>query len=65
MLFFLFTLREPSVIVANEPISCPQCEKMDLKIIQSLLERVQIYKNTGKPNHLWELNDFSEEQQTV
>ncbi len=24
---------EPSVIVANESLSCPQCEKMDLKII--------------------------------
>ncbi len=28
----------------NESLSCPQCEKMDLKIIQSLLERVQIHK---------------------
>ncbi len=37
-------LFESSVIVANESLSCPQCEKMDLKIIQSLLERVQIHK---------------------
>ncbi len=36
---------EPSVIVAYESLSRPQCEKMDLKIIQSLLERVQIQKN--------------------
>ncbi len=38
---------EPSVIVAYESLSCPQCEKMDLKIIQSLLERVQIHKNAS------------------
>ncbi len=56
---------ESSVIDANESLSCPRCEKMDLTIIQSLLERVQIHKNAGKPNILWELKDFSEEQQTV
>ncbi len=28
----------PFVIVVNESLSCPQCENMDLKIIQSLLE---------------------------
>ncbi len=56
---------EPCVIVAYESLSCPQCEKMDLKIIQSLLERVQIHKNAGKPKHLWDLKDFSEEQQEV
>ncbi len=39
---------ESSVIVANESLSCPRCEKMDLKIIQSLLERVQIHKNAVK-----------------
>ncbi len=33
---------ESSVIVANESFSYPQCEKMDLRIIQSFLERVQI-----------------------
>ncbi len=54
---------EPSVIAAYESFSCPQCEKMDLKIIQSLLEKVQIHKNAGKPKNLWELKDFSEEQQ--
>ncbi len=32
---------ESSVIVAYESLSCPRCEKMDLKIIQSLLQRVQ------------------------
>ncbi len=52
-------------MVANESLSCPRCEKMDLKIIQSLLERVKIHKNTGKPKNLWELKDFSEEQQKV
>ncbi len=56
---------ESSVIVANESLSCPRCEKMDLKIIQLLLERVQIHKNAGRPNNLWDLKDFSEEQQTV
>ncbi len=39
---------EPFLIVVFESINCPQCEKMDLKIIQSLLERVQICKNAGK-----------------
>ncbi len=43
---------ESSVIVAYESLSCPRCEKMDLKIIQSLLERVQIHKNAGKPKNL-------------
>ncbi len=56
---------ESSVIAAYDSLSRPQCEKMDLKIIQSLLERVKIHKNAGKPKYLCELNDFSEEQQTV
>ncbi len=56
---------ESSVIVAYESLSFPQCENMDLKIIQSLLERVQIQTNAEKPNNLWDLKDFSEEQQTV
>ncbi len=33
---------EPLLIVVFEYLSCHQCEIMDLKIIQSLLERVQI-----------------------
>ncbi len=53
---------ESSVIVAYESLSCPRCEKM---YIQTLLERVQIHKNAGKPNNLWELKDFFEEQLTV
>ncbi len=56
---------EPSVIVAYESLSHPQCEKMDLKSIQSLLERVQIHRNAGKPHNLCDIKDFSEEQQTV
>ncbi len=56
---------ESSVTVAYESFSSPRCEKMDLKIIQSLLERVQIHKNAGKPKNLCELKDFSEEQQVV
>jgi len=39
---------EPFLIVVFESLSCPQCEKMDLKIIQSLLERVQICKKSLK-----------------
>ncbi len=39
---------ESSVIVVYESLSCPRCEKMGLKIIQSLLERVQIHKHAGK-----------------
>ncbi len=42
---------DPSVIAAYESFSYPQCEKMYLKIIQSLLERVQIHKNAGKPQN--------------
>ncbi len=56
---------ESSVIVVNESLSCPQCGKMDLKVIQSLLERVHIYTNAGKTKNLWELKDFSEKQQEV
>ncbi len=38
---------ESSVLAVYESLSCP--EKMHLKIIQSLLERVQIHKNAAKP----------------
>ncbi len=53
---------ESSVISAYESLSCPRCEKMDLKIIQPLLEMFKIHKNAGKTNNLCELKDFSEEQ---
>ncbi len=46
-------------------LNCPQCEKMDLKIIQSLLERVQICKNAGKLQNLQNVEDLSEEQCSV
>ncbi len=36
------------LIVVFESLSCPRCEKMDLKIIQSLLKRVQICKRCWK-----------------
>ncbi len=49
---------ESSVIVVHESFSCPRCEKMHLKTIQSSLERVQIHKNAGKPKSLWHLKDF-------
>ncbi len=39
---------EPFLIVVFESLNSPQCEKMDLKIIQSLLERVQICKRCWK-----------------
>ncbi len=42
---------ESSGIDAYESLGCPRCENMDLKIIQSLLERVQIHKNAGKPKN--------------
>ncbi len=41
-------------------LSCPRCEKTNLKIIQSLLERFK-YTKCWKPNNFWDLNDFSEE----
>ncbi len=53
---------EPFLIFVFESINCPQCEKMDLKIIQSLLERVQICKNAGKLQNLQNVEDLSEEQ---
>ncbi len=55
---------EPFLFVF-ESINCPQCEKMDLKIIQSLLERVQICKNAGKLQNLQNVEDLSEEQCSV
>jgi len=39
---------EPFLIDVFESLKCPQCEKMDLKVIQSLLERVQICKRCWK-----------------
>jgi len=39
---------EPFLIVVFESPNCPQCENMDLKILQSLLARVQICKRCWK-----------------
>ncbi len=39
----------PFVIVVYESLSCPQCENMDLKIIQSLLEGFKYAEDAGKP----------------
>ncbi len=36
-----------SVIVVNESLSCSQCEKFDLKTMQSMLGRVQIHTNAA------------------
>ncbi len=55
---------ESSVIVAYESLSCPRCEKMDLKI-RHCLKGFKYTKNAGKTKILWDLKDFSEEQQTV
>ncbi len=47
-----------------ESLNCLQCEKMDLKIIQSLLKRVK-KKNAGKLKIPQDMEDFSEEQCSV
>ncbi len=44
---------ESSVIDEHVSLSCPQCKKMNLNTIQSMLGRVQIHKNAGKPKYLW------------
>ncbi len=49
---------EPFLIVVFESINCPQCEKMDLKIIQSLLERVQICNRCWKTEGSTERGGF-------
>ncbi len=33
--------------------------------VKLLLERVQIHRNARKPCNLWDMKDFSEEQQVV
>ncbi len=42
---------ESSLIVTYESLSRPWCENLDLHIIQSLLERVQIHTNAVKPKN--------------
>ncbi len=39
---------ESFVIVVFESLDCPRCEKMDLKIIQSRLESVQMCRRCCK-----------------
>ena len=56
---------ESFLIVVFECLKCPQCDKMHLKIIKSLLERVQICKDAGKLKNLQDLKDFSEERCSV
>ncbi len=51
-----------NLLVLHESLNCPQCEKMDLKIIQSLLERVYYAKDSGKLKNLQDLEDFYEEK---
>ncbi len=42
---------ESSVIDVYVSLSRLRCEQVDLKIIQSSLERVQIHKNAVKPQY--------------
>ncbi len=44
---------ESSVIVVYESLSCPQCEKMHLKIIVG--KGSKYIKILEKPKNLWEL----------
>ncbi len=60
---------EPFLIV--ESLNCPQCEKMDLNVTQSLLERVQICrrccKTDGSAEHggfFWRTAQFNCSEQT-
>ncbi len=46
----------PFVIAVYESLNCPQCEKMDLKIIQLLLERIQICR-------CWKTKECAQDQQ--
>ncbi len=47
---------EPSVIAAYESLSCPRCEKTNIKIIQSFSEKG--LKTEMMSHHLWGLKDF-------
>ncbi len=52
---------ESCVIAANESLRCPRCEKMDLKITQSLLERVQYWTTkefVGPEGFFWRTADI-------
>ncbi len=52
---------EPFLIVVFEALNCPQHEKMDLKIIQSLSVNT-ISNDAGNLKILQDMEDFSEEQ---
>jgi len=56
---------EPFLLVVFESLSCPQCEKMDLKIIQGSNKGFKYAKNAGKLKNLQDLEIFSEEQSSV
>ncbi len=47
---------ESSVIAAYESLSCPQCEKTNIKIIQSFSEKG--LKTEMMSHNLWGLKDF-------
>ncbi len=56
---------EASVIVANESLSCPQCERCISKSYSHCWKGFKYTKMLEKPKNLWELKDFSEDQQAV
>ncbi len=50
---------EPFLIVVFESLDCPQCEKMDLKIIQSVCWKGFKYvKDAGKLKNQQDMEDF-------
>ncbi len=55
----------PFIIAVFESFSFPQSEKMDLKIISHCWTGAKYAEDAGKPKNLWDLEDFSEEQQAV
>ncbi len=55
---------EPSVIVAYKSLSCPQCEKMDLKIIV-IVGKGSNTQKCWKTKDVVGPEDFYEEQQVV
>ncbi len=55
----------PFVIAVYEYPNCLPCETMDFKIIQSLLERVQVCRRCWKTKERAGAGFFSEERQAV
>lgn len=49
----------PFVINVYESLICSKCEKMYLKIRESLFERVKYAEDNRKPKNAQDLEDFS------